>query len=63
MTFFQHLLLPLEGRLRDERAAAFVEYALLLALIVLVCLVAVSALGTTTSTFYSDTASAVDATG
>lgn len=42
-----------------ERGASFVEYALLLALIVLVCLAAMTTLGQDTSAFYKDTADKV----
>jgi pilus assembly protein Flp/PilA len=42
---------------RDERGASFVEYALLTALIAIVCLAAVTAIGTTTGESLSSTAS------
>lgn len=41
---------------QDERGASLVEYALLIALIALVCIIAVAFLGTSTSeSFKSDT--------
>jgi pilus assembly protein Flp/PilA len=42
---------------RDERGASFVEYALLTALIAIVCLAAVTLIGTTTGESLSSTAS------
>ena len=42
---------------RDERGASFVEYALLTALIAIVCLAAVTVIGTTTGESLSSTAS------
>ena len=38
----------------DERGASLVEYALLVALIAVVCIAAVTALGESTSTAFSD---------
>lgn len=49
-------------RARGERGAGFVEYALLVALITLVCLVAVVTLGQDTSARVEDTASRVRST-
>jgi Flp pilus assembly pilin Flp len=40
----------------DERGASLVEYALLVALIAIVCVVAVGVLGDATSTSFSSTA-------
>jgi Flp pilus assembly pilin Flp len=40
----------------DDRGASLVEYALLLALITAVCVVALTVLGTATSESYSNTA-------
>ena len=40
----------------DDRGASLVEYALLLALIAVICVAAVSALGGTVSTNFSSTA-------
>lgn len=44
-------------RERDDRGASFVEYAMLLALIAIVCLAAVTMIGTTTTESLSSTAS------
>jgi pilus assembly protein Flp/PilA len=57
------LKLRLQRRLRrDERGASLVEYALLLALIAVVCIVAVSLLGSNLNNSYSKDASSVAAT-
>ncbi len=45
---------------RDERGASLVEYALMLALIAMVCIAAVSALGSTTSGSFSEATSLLD---
>ena len=42
---------------RSERGASLIEYALLVALIAIVCVVAVTALGTTTAVPYSEVGS------
>ena len=42
---------------RDDRGASFVEYAMLLGLIAIVCLAAVTMIGTTTTESLSSTAS------
>lgn len=52
-----HLLRRLPGESADDRGASLVEYALLLALIAIVCVIAVEVLGTTTSGGYSSAAS------
>ncbi len=44
---------------RSERGANLIEYALLMALIAVVCVVAVSALGSTTSVPYSELGSTI----
>ena len=44
---------------RDERGASLVEYALLVALIAIVCLVAVAFLGSSASSRFSSVGSAV----
>ena len=46
---------------RDEEGAALAEYGLLVALIAVVCVVAVTALGTQISTAFSEIASALAA--
>jgi len=44
----------------DDRGASLIEYALLLSLIAMVVIAAVTALGETTSTSFSDAASRLD---
>jgi pilus assembly protein Flp/PilA len=53
---FMQRLLP---RNRDERGASLVEYALLVALIAVVCIVAVSILGSNASNKFSQVGSAL----
>ena len=50
------------ARRRDERGASLVEYALLIALIALACIVAVTLLGSNLNNSYSRAASSVAAT-
>jgi pilus assembly protein Flp/PilA len=58
----QIYLLQLINRFRrDENGAALAEYGLLVALIAVVCVVAVTALGTKISTAFSTIASAIGA--
>jgi pilus assembly protein Flp/PilA len=45
--------------LRDERGVTMVEYALMAALIALVCIAAVTIIGTNLSTFFSKAANSV----
>jgi pilus assembly protein Flp/PilA len=47
---------------RSERGASLVEYALLVALIAVVCLVAIAFLGRSASTRFSNVGSSVNAT-
>lgn len=51
----------IQRRVADERGASLVEYALLLALIAMVCIAAVTLLGTSTSDSVSRTANSVGA--
>lgn len=46
--------------IRDERAATMVEYALMIALIAIVCIVAVQAIGENASTKFNDAATAIE---
>jgi len=52
-------LSALARRRGDERGASLVEYALLVALIAVVCIVAVAMLGTNASTKFSSVGSAI----
>ncbi len=47
----------IQSRIEDERGASLVEYALLLALLAMVCIAAVTALGETTSASFSEAVS------
>lgn len=49
MTRFQFISAWLQAQTKSERAASLVEYALLVALIAVVCIVAVTTLGTSAS--------------
>ena len=56
--FQQHVAPYLRAKLgRDERGASLVEYALLVALIAVVCIAAISFLGNRASTKFSGVAS------
>lgn len=57
MYLHPHLEAWIRSRFRSDRGASLVEYALLLVLIVLVCIAAVTALGGTTSSSYSEAVS------
>ena len=48
---------------KDERGASLVEYALLVALIAVVCIAAVSLLGSSASTKFSTLGSAISGSG
>jgi pilus assembly protein Flp/PilA len=50
----------LKGRLSEDRGATAVEYALMVALIAVVVILAVTFLGTSTSTKFSQVGSAVN---
>ena len=54
--------LPAES-LRDQRGAALLEYALLLALISIVCILAITTLGTESSEKFSTVGSSIAAAG
>ena len=48
---------------RNERGAALVEYALLLALIAVVCIVALTTLGGQASSMFTDVGNSISAAG
>ena len=52
-TAYQFLSAWITARIDDERGASLVEYALLVALIAVVCIAAVTALGDSASTKFS----------
>lgn len=51
---YQFLSAWITSRIDDERGASLVEYALLMALIAVVCIAAVTSLGSTTSQKFSE---------
>ncbi len=53
------MLTTLTSIIRDEEGATMVEYGLLVALIALVCLAAVTTLGTNLSTLFNTVATSV----
>jgi len=58
-TAYQFLSAWITSRIDDERGASLVEYALLVALIAVVCIAAVTALGQSASTKFSEVDSAI----
>ena len=60
MSVIESLRAFLATRSGDERGASLVEYALLLALIAMVCIAAVTALGDTTSSSFSEITSMLE---
>lgn len=60
MRVVTHLRTWLATRASDDRGASLVEYALLLALIAMVCIAAVTALGGTTSGSFSEVTSMLE---
>lgn len=57
-TLLQFLVSRIDvSRVDDDRGASLVEYALLLALLAMVCIAAVTALGGTTSSSFSEVTS------
>jgi pilus assembly protein Flp/PilA len=54
LTAFHFLSAWIVARIDDERGASLVEYALLVALIALVCIAAVTSLGSVTSSKYEE---------
>jgi len=59
-TAYQFISAWITSRIDDERGASLVEYALLVALIAVVCLVAVTALGQSASERFSEVDSAIE---
>ena len=55
--------LPVRLKVDDERGASLVEYAFLVGLIAMVCLVAIAFFGQSTSSRYSNVASQVGGAG
>ena len=60
LSSYEHLAAYLRARFSDtERGASLVEYALLVALIAVVCIVAITLLGKQASSKFSSVASAI----
>lgn len=59
-TAYQFLSAWITARIDDERGASLVEYALLVALIAVVCIAAVTALGDSASEKFSQVESAIN---
>lgn len=61
VSYWQHICAPyIRARFgRDERGASLVEYALLVALIAVVCIVAITILGNNANDKFSEIGSAV----
>ncbi len=58
-TTFQFVTAWITSRIENDRGASLVEYALLVALIAVVCIAAVTALGTSASTKFSSVSSSL----
>jgi pilus assembly protein Flp/PilA len=59
LTSYQFLSAWLTAHIKDERGASLVEYALLVALIAVVCIIAITFLGRSASSKFSDVGSAI----
>ena len=59
LTTYEFLATYLRARFEDERGASLVEYALLVALIAVVCIAAVTLLGKNASTKFSSVGSSI----
>jgi pilus assembly protein Flp/PilA len=60
LTSYHFLSAWLQARMDDERGASLVEYALLVALIAVVCIVAITFLGQSASEKFDSVGSAID---
>ena len=60
MLHFDFLKTWLQARIKSDRGASLVEYALLVALIAVVCIVAVTILGQEASTSFKSTGDAIN---
>jgi pilus assembly protein Flp/PilA len=61
MTSYQFLSTWLQSKVDSERGASLVEYALLVALIAVVCIIAVTFLGQSASEKFDEVGSSIDA--
>ena len=63
VSYWKHFVAPyIHARIDDERGASLVEYALLVALIAVVCIAAITFLGHAASQRFSTVGSSVNAT-
>ena len=60
ITSYEFLANWLRARVDDERGASLVEYALLVALIAVVCIIAITFLGTSASSKFSQVGSNIN---
>lgn len=60
LTSYHFLTAWLQARMDDERGASLVEYALLVALIAVVCIVAITFLGESASSKFSSVGTAIN---
>jgi pilus assembly protein Flp/PilA len=60
ITTYEFLSTWLKARFADERGASLVEYALLVALIAVVCIVAIQFLGTEAESSFDSTGQAIN---
>jgi pilus assembly protein Flp/PilA len=60
LTSYEFVSAWLQARCKTDRGASLVEYALLVALIAVVCIIAIRFLGESASTKFSEVGSAVD---
>jgi pilus assembly protein Flp/PilA len=58
-TSYQFLVAWIRAHAKDDRAASLVEYALLVALIAIVCIAAITLLGNNASTKFDSTANSL----
>ena len=64
LTSYEFVSAWLQSRLaKDERGASLVEYALLVALIAVVCIVAITFLGNSASSKFSSVGTAINSAG
>ena len=59
MKTFIGMYVKMQSMLREEKGATMVEYALMVALIAVVCVVAVTGVGTATSTSFGNVVAAL----
>ena len=61
VSYYKDILVPfVRAKIKSERGASLVEYALLVALIAVVCIIAITFLGKSASSKFSNVGSAVN---